>query len=351
VTAEINVDALPPKTPAVEDIFSPPSTEPSTARPESKDTPPPGHLTSSDQTGLAGRPSRRARPQISYKEPALNVKMRRPGKELVDAVQPQHERRTSVEPTPSTANSLNIKREQEESGLALNAIPTISDRSSNKSRDEGSPLRQKFGRRDVVEIAPPRLNSAAASHAISALISATSNSKRKATGELGSVNGVTESIAKSEMTIDSNEPPSVKDETKNHLAVFDFTDTSPNDSGHARPGNNLAKITKSSRRHSSIVATSSMEEQAEMRKAADGRLPHVNLRTGGLGVVKSSSTASLARTTNTMNPVAKDRKPGTLPSSGSSIDLKTTAEGKGTGTGTGSLRAERAASRRKSMML
>ena len=75
-----------PKTPAPEeaDLFSPTDTLPSTAKPEfPRDTPPPPDLHSAADTG---RPSRRPRGAVSYAEPNLRDKMRRPGKELVDAV-------------------------------------------------------------------------------------------------------------------------------------------------------------------------------------------------------------------------------------------------------------------------
>lgn len=45
--------------------------------------------------GPAGRPARRSRPAISYAEPNLRDKMRRPTDELVDAVLPDKFRRTS----------------------------------------------------------------------------------------------------------------------------------------------------------------------------------------------------------------------------------------------------------------
>lgn len=71
-----------PETPAsMPNLFSPVESAPSTARPDSRDTPPPPGL------GLDGiRPSRRARAAVSYAEPNLRDKMRRPTKELVDAV-------------------------------------------------------------------------------------------------------------------------------------------------------------------------------------------------------------------------------------------------------------------------
>ena len=78
---------LPPITPAPPDldIISPPSSEPTNMRPESRDTPPPTDL-ASDPTNATCRPSRRQRATVSYAEPSLRDKMRRPTKDLVDAV-------------------------------------------------------------------------------------------------------------------------------------------------------------------------------------------------------------------------------------------------------------------------
>ena len=75
---------LPPITPAPPDLdlFSPEPSNPPTAGTESRDTPPPADL----GTGAAGRTSRRRGANISYAEPNLRDKMRRPGKELVDAI-------------------------------------------------------------------------------------------------------------------------------------------------------------------------------------------------------------------------------------------------------------------------
>ena len=78
---------LPPVTPAPPDLnlMSPLSTEPSAPRPESRDTPPPEDLCSDNLT-TTGRPTRRPRGNVSYAEPNLRDKMRRPTKDLVDAV-------------------------------------------------------------------------------------------------------------------------------------------------------------------------------------------------------------------------------------------------------------------------
>ena len=76
-----------PKTPAQQDIalFPPISTEPSAPHPASRDTPTPTDL-NPDPSLTTGRATRRPRGSVSYAEPNLRDKMRRPTKELVDAV-------------------------------------------------------------------------------------------------------------------------------------------------------------------------------------------------------------------------------------------------------------------------
>lgn len=79
---------LPPKTPAgdVDDLLSPISTEPSKRQTQSREI----TITNSVEdvlNGSIGRGSRRARAAINYAQPKLNTKMRRPGKELVGAVE------------------------------------------------------------------------------------------------------------------------------------------------------------------------------------------------------------------------------------------------------------------------
>ncbi|KAF2184458.1 hypothetical protein K469DRAFT_667022 [Zopfia rhizophila CBS 207.26] len=358
-TTDINLDSLPPKTPAADDIFSPPSTEPSTSRPESKDTPPPSDLSSADQTGLVARPSRRARAQVNYKEPSLATKMRRPGKELADAVVPPEHGRVSVEPAPSTIKKSSIKREHnEEVDEAWKKLPT-----GNGGQDEvgeaGSPLREKVGRREGSQGAEngnvsekQTLNSSAASNAISALIAGSAASRRKVDG----------SANKSKESVNGKSVNGTGREDKDNLAIFDFTDSSPTDpSTTSRPRIDLAKTTKTSRRHSSVPASSLTEERKASAPCRDGALPSLHSRTGSAGAngVRSVSSSSLTSAKKAGGereverngrgrPPAKDvkeKKGGTFPSSGSNIDLRAAAEVNGAGTG--NLRG----SRRKSMML
>lgn len=354
-TAEIILDALPPKTPAIEAVFSPPSTEPSTSRPESKDTPPPGDLSATDQVG-AGRPGRRARPQVSYKEPSLHTKMRRPDAKLVDAIV---DRRTSVEPqtAPSTTSKSTVKREGSDE-MGWKPVSAISRRTGDEEIETGSPLRQKLDRRetgqdgkgspasDTIELKPTTT-----SKAISALISETSTAKRKlATTTSVSPTDLSEPKMPSQP---AQKAPIVKQESENkdNLAIFDFTDSSPADAA-SNPRtriNELAKAARNARRHSTVPASSASED-----RKPEGALPSLHKRTGS-GNVKSSSTTILGKPLSTAKmPSTRERKVSTLPSSSSSIDLKAKIEAANEerkNRETAQLRAERATSRRKSMMI
>lgn len=317
--AEIDLESLPPKTPAADVLFSPPSTEPSTSRADNKDTPPPGDVTSGNQTGQAGRPSRRARPQVSYKEPSLAVKMRREGK-MADAIVPQTERRTSVEIqlAPLTTGRVPIKREGEEDA------------------EVGSPLREKLDRREnATPLEQTDFSKSTSSRAIAALIEQTSTANRRSSTNVvgrmadGPVSGRVEPAE-----------PVVKDEAveNDNLAVFDFNGSSPAEA--APPNSGLAKVARSARRHSSVPASIDIETQR-----IDTSAPALHKRTDS-GAIKSISTAGLARTTSAARLNAK--KASTTASEPAKSAAVTEAE---KSSATSSLRAERIASRRKSMML
>jgi hypothetical protein len=321
--AEITLDSLPPKTPAAGAIFSPPSTEPSTSRPDNKDTPPPGDVSSGNQTGQAGRPSRRARPQVSYKEPSLAVKMRRDGK-MADAVVPQTDRRTSTEIklAPLSTGRMAIKHEtgEEEAGA-------------------GSPLRQKLDRREnATPPEPAQTNQSATSKAISALIDQTSTANRRA-----SSNFVAKTLdGPASDSIEASAPqPVVKEEVaeKDNLAIFDFNESSPVDS--ARPRTDLAKVARNARRHSSVPALAASESEKQ-----EGTPPSLHKRTGS-GTIKSASTTSLAKSTSAARLNAKKASASSV--TGTRDGAPTDGAEKANATST--LRAERMASRRKSMML
>lgn len=383
--AEINLGALPPKTPAAEAIFSPPSTEHSTQRPESKDTPPPGDLSSADQIGAA-RPGRRSRPQVSYKEPSLNTKMRRPDAKLVDAIV---DRRTSVDPqmAPSTLSKPSVKRETFEE-LGWKPVSAISGRAGEEEVETGSPLRQKLDRResqDVVTSSPAEqseVKTSTASKVISALINETSTAKRKSAVPLSSTMSTKPTFEphepKPSTKFSAKEPPVKQEEPRDSLAVFDFTDSSPADTA-TNPRtriNELAKAARNARRHSSVPASSIPEDRRSEK--ADGALTAVHKRTGSgdakdtksAGLGRSGSTSSLGKNgTSRMNGVSgvrekKSSASGTatgrltpsesrteLKPKGEGVDVEDGEEAERTAKEVSALRAERAASRRKSMMI
>lgn len=138
---------LPPKTPATHDILSPPSTEAEHLGP-SRDTPPPGLETYPATTGpsslsAAARPSRRQRAAVSYAEPNLRDKMRRPGKQFLDAVISDKKPVSSAMPPASTeSEEARIKQEPSSAELVLNNIPEASGKHPD-FKEPVSPLSKK----------------------------------------------------------------------------------------------------------------------------------------------------------------------------------------------------------------
>ncbi|KAL8910158.1 MAG: hypothetical protein Q9171_004536 [Xanthocarpia ochracea] len=115
-----------PETPAPPslDALSPNGSEPPAARPTSRDTPPPEDLdpetANTNSFGSMGRSSRRQRGSVSYAEPNLRDKMRRPTKDLVDAVAAEER----------LQQKKNIKNEIEEEGTE----PLVTGEAPSKMR-------------------------------------------------------------------------------------------------------------------------------------------------------------------------------------------------------------------------
>jgi hypothetical protein len=287
--------------------------------------------------------------------------MRRPDAKLVDAIV---DRRTSVEPqtAPPTISKPTVKRETAEE-LGWKPVSAIAGRVGEEEAETGSPLRQKLDRRETGQegkCSPAsdsiEVKASAASKAISALISETSTAKRKAASVAPSTSEFSESKMQSRPTA---KEPIIKQEegTKDNLAIFNFTDSSPADiaTNPRTRINELAKAARNARRHSSVPASLPEERKLERSEKPEGALPSLHKRTGS-GNVKSSSTSNLTKSTNTSSTrlaIIRDKKPG-LPPSNSGIDLKAkidAADEEPKARETTALRAERAASRRKSMMI
>lgn len=103
-----------PATPSAdpEHVFSH-TPETKSAQENPKDTPPPTDISVHGETS---RPSRRARPAISYAEPSLRDKMRRPTKELFDAVRGEGKFRSSSAHLLGSQSSTKTKSDGETSG-------------------------------------------------------------------------------------------------------------------------------------------------------------------------------------------------------------------------------------------
>ncbi|KAJ9141958.1 Vacuolar protein sorting-associated protein 29 [Pleurostoma richardsiae] len=124
----------------------PDTPEPAVSKANARDTPPPADISVHGETS---RPNRRARPSISYAEPNLRDKMRRPTKELVDAVsgEGKYIRRASTTHQPLPSSSVKVKSEPEvtdtEAWKDLPAKEAAMARESSRRGSVLSPLAEK----------------------------------------------------------------------------------------------------------------------------------------------------------------------------------------------------------------
>ena len=122
-----------PEIPAEPEVLSPPS-QPS-GQAESREIRPPSELGSREEEA---RPSRRSRPSVSYAEPNLRVKMRRPTSEFVDAVAVGSQPDTAIKVEDQSASKPVVIKTEPESDGQWKAKPV-----DFSSAVENSPLKQK----------------------------------------------------------------------------------------------------------------------------------------------------------------------------------------------------------------
>ena len=151
------IDMPPPEQPILEciQVKGEPSEEPALAlvspmpllpNRDGQDTPPPADIS---LNGEMSRPnSRRSRPAISYAEPNLRVKMRRPTKEMCDAVagEGKSNRRgsqTKAEDHPAMGSAKNSNSQEEASDGKETSDASNHRRAPEKKEDPGSPLADK----------------------------------------------------------------------------------------------------------------------------------------------------------------------------------------------------------------
>ncbi|KAL8810269.1 MAG: hypothetical protein Q9200_002709 [Gallowayella weberi] len=339
---------VPPETPAPPplDIFSPDGSEPPATRPDSRDTPPPGDLdpeaTHTNSFGSMGRASRRQRGSVSYVEPNLRDKMRRPTKELVDAVaaeermqQKKHVKAESegegTEPlvtgeAPSKMRTVMVKKEP-----AHEDIPNWKSLPITQVESEQDRLRAE---------APSPLGIKAPAVKVDLPASVVTERRRRLSilererhpGEVGPQGyGAGSTIAaliteKPKFKSRDNPRRAAEAHTVTKPAetsdAFEIPESSPAEADDlsAKAKESRPAVTRTSRRHSSISddrVKDALARRAERRREAGNEARVVSKTGGALDLKSSRSSATLAA-------VAGD-----------------TTQGRG----------ERAASRRRSMML
>jgi hypothetical protein len=314
---------LPPKTPAGLDLFSPTSTEPS-IRSNAQPTEIAVTASVEDVLGNAGRGSRRARAAVSYAEPNLRDKMRRPGKELVTAIEgidhfKNREASVRAESVGRHTDADGLKKEQLADDAAWKRLPQAKD-------EPPSPLSSKVAR---------------------------------LSGELKETDGIAERRIPDPSTVEA---------AISKLSIYDGPTSSPHNDVKTSTSSPIEtqagptepkKATLKSRRHSTNPAGLSRQAQdlAAMHKVIMEQPPRqssaVGHRVDGAGsrpdsaaghrsdAPRPGSAADLRRSTSVANDGSKQ--------SLAAVDLKRSTSVAALGDGNG--RIERAASRRRSMMV
>ena len=236
----IDVHLPPPETP-VPDLFSP-TPEPSVGRTEGRDTPPPSNAARDANLEGPGRPSRRARAAVSYAEPSLNTKMRRPGQKVdaVYIVKSQFgDKSSSSQDEKTTMRTVVIKRE-EDGDAAWKSLPSVSNTNSTNG---DMPLQQQ---QQPSEASSKTSSSGAA---IKALM-------QGAGPKHNQTNGKPQKDDASVIPTTGNEKTSTLSAKMQDLDIYDFKDSSPTtdrvDTG--KTAKSLTTATKH-RRHSSVPGT------------------------------------------------------------------------------------------------
>jgi hypothetical protein len=291
-----------PETPAAPDIFSPSSSQPSTVR-ESRDTPPPPDL----GPGSEGqRPSRRARPAVSYAEPNLRDKMRRPTKDLIDAV--------SRDEKAHRGSGIKLEEEAPSTTVTIKAEPEADDDwkrmpAASSATVENSPLSSKAPmsdtlpssitthrkrRESILSQAEADLSRTSSGSAIAALLAENRRAKAAAREKAKENEAAKEKMKEEEATVTT---------AMSKLDIYEFRGSSPNPED-AQP--KLAKEEKTtsrvSRRLSSVPrdgAAQSESEASDMEGTRKAEGSTTRRRQSTLGLRNSSSTAESGKESET----------------------------------------------------
>jgi hypothetical protein len=287
---------LPPKTPAtIAEIFSAPSTEDS-ARPQAgRCTPPPGDLGGDSN----GRPGRRARTQVNYAEPSLAAKMRRPTKEMLDAVGKDGRPLHGILVKKGVEIKLEPEYGTDSAWKSMPSVPTDKPVKPEEGRAEpGSPLSKKSTSTTepmTVKAELEPILPSAASQAIAALIKDSKTTSKRRTSAL-----------RPALDSDSESKDNTrKEREKRGSSIYDFTSSSPPRSAltNSRPSSRSSdrdpseeKSSRTSRRYSSLATlTSGIKESS----ADASRVGTSRFGTGAAGHKRTASGTTVTAVPDT----------------------------------------------------
>ncbi|KAI9701492.1 MAG: hypothetical protein M1836_001548 [Candelina mexicana] len=367
LSVPIDEQEPPPETPAGLYLRSPLTSEPSVARPESRDTPPPTDLTSAgDSVNGASRPSRRPRASVSYAEPSLNTKLRRPTQELVDAVTGggrnqhtsgiNHARGRSESELPgSTINREKLRtvvvKKEVEPEPPWKSLPLEPSSQRQKVFAESvSPLGTKAG--STPEALPPSIMTQRGRRAStlhtktpSDISDPEANERPTSSASAAAISALIAGSKKTSRENDRRKDDLGLDEALEKLDIYDFQDSS----SPAETGGDVRGFTKDAlakervkRRQSSLLAPVA-PGSSEPGTGDEGHENEVLTARGGGR--RRESLGNIQHATSNNDTAATENN-------GLNQDLRAAEGVTGLkGDRLGSLRAERAASRRRSMML
>ncbi|TGJ86793.1 hypothetical protein E0Z10_g1928 [Xylaria hypoxylon] len=246
--------------PAEPNMAIPDSPEPCALREEMNDTPPPVDISSKGETT---RGNRRARAAVSYAEPNLRDKMRRPNtKQLFDAVtsESKNVRRTSQcqrdEPSsvPSSVAKSGARSESSRKDISSQRIPNDVYPDADIM---ASPLVQKTTRTAALEELPATVTTNRKKKDLITTTQAHEIDVATATPLTKGINRRLEEIAAREAEV-----AKLFDESD----VYEFTDSSPNDTSK-EPTPETSKKTKSGRQSRSRRLSSIAREELQLDNA------------------------------------------------------------------------------------
>lgn len=335
VCQEPNDTEPPPKTPAGLDLFSPVSTEPSARNGQQSEV----ALTASVEDvvgGTDGRTSRRARGAVSYAEPSLRAKMRRPTKELAPAVGDQ----TNGFKAQQRDSSVRAESQERQSSreLSLLKMRTVTIK------------REKAGEESMVWKGLPE----AQEEPTSPLLNKVSKSSSR--------ESPLQAASEPEKSSDTNSGNQQLEAALDSLSIFEGPNSSPQNSPNTitvqsrqtsrRSSSNPASLRTVGREDERIAPSTNQAQPKGTALGVNERPPRPNSAAGMSDRPARPSSAASLRRENT----AREEKVG-IKRSTSVTALKSSAAANlppGNSTlsaaATGPARTERAAARRRSMM-